>query len=361
MGRQIDYVAAKSLLAQIFSQAETHFRDNIPVQVPDGIVEATERLFASSTQAYREALIGCALARILDPEIDIHLPYMNQGANAFNGRTLDETVVNPFLQERSVPCSKAPYLSSLRRNIRFEQDTAKGLRDKEAFYAMLRFIDELMGSDEEAANSYLLFLMVAFVLLRDSADITLRKIGRLSLDQYSSLAGGLLSTPSGGLVPVLLAVAMFKTIKDCYGLDWEIEWQGINVADSASGAGGDITIRRNHEIVLVVEVTERPIQRERVVSTFNTKISPSGLDDYLFLYSVNAPSQDARAAAQKYFAQGHEINFVSVREWIITTMTTIGPKCRAMFTVKCLELLGAKGVPAAVKQTWNDQVAAVAA
>jgi hypothetical protein len=360
VGRAINYVAARQLLAETFTQAEAYFRDNTELEIPSTIVEAIERLFTSSTQAYREALIGCALARILDPAIDIRLPYMNQGENAFNGRTLDESVVNPFLQEKAIPCSKAPYLSALRRNIRLESDTAKGLRDKEAFYAMLRFIDELMTANHETAKSYLLFLMRAFVRLRDASNIPLRKIARLSLDQFSTLINGLLSTPSGGLMPVLLAVAMFQTIKGCYGLNWEIRWQGINVADSASGVGGDITVLRDGEIVLVVEVTERPIKRERVVSTFNTKISPSGLDDYLFFYSANPPTDDARTAAQKYFAQGHDINFVSVRDWIVTTMTTIGPKCRAMFTSNVLGLFAGKGTPAAIKQTWNDQVAAVA-
>jgi len=48
-------------------------------------------------------LIGCALARLHDDEIDITKPYMNQGDDAFNGRTLDERVVNPFLQENEIP------------------------------------------------------------------------------------------------------------------------------------------------------------------------------------------------------------------------------------------------------------------
>jgi hypothetical protein len=360
MGRSIDYAAAKHLLAEVFALAEAHFRDGVKVLTAPEVDEAIDHLFRSSTQAFREAVIGCALARIIDPEINIHLPYMNQGADAFNGRTLDETVVNPLLQEKSVPCSKGPYLSALRRNIRFETPTAVGLRDKDAFYAMLRFIDALAAADGETAKAILLALMLAFVKLRDSSNIALRRIGRLSLEQYGALVDGLLSMPSGGLAPVLLSVAMFQTMRDCYGLGWEIEWQGINVADSTSGVGGDITIRRGGVVTLVVEVTERPIQRERVVSTFNTKISPNGLDDYLFFYSTNPPANDARAVARRFFAQGHEINFVPVRDWIVTTMTTIGPGCRAMFTNHCLELLASKGVPATVKQMWNDQVSAIA-
>ncbi|MDZ4790283.1 MAG: hypothetical protein SGJ17_03600 [Hyphomicrobiales bacterium] len=157
-------------------------------------------------------------------------------------------------------------------------------------------------------------------------------------------------------MPVLLAVATFQTIKNCFLLDWEIEWQGINVSDRASGVGGDITVKRNGAVALAVEITERPIDRARVVSTFNTKISPNGLDDYLFFFSAAKPDDDSRAAARQYFAQGHEINFVPVKDWIITTLTTIGPKCRAMFTDAFLELLSTGTVPAALKVAWNERV-----
>ena len=41
-------------------------------------------------------------------------------------------------------------------------------------------------------------------------------------------------------------------------------------------------------------------------------------------------------------------------------MTTIGPKCRAPFSANVIELLAGKGIPAAVKVAWNDQIVAVA-
>lgn len=140
---------------------------------------------------------------------------------------------------------------------------------------------------------------------------------------------------------------------------WEIDWQGINVADAASGVGRDITVRRDGEVVLAVEVTGRVIDRARVVTTFGAKIGPHGLDDYLFFYSGQAPNEGARAAARQYFAAGHEINFVSVRDWIITTLATIGPRCRALFTEHFLDLLGDRAVPATLKVAWNAQVAAI--
>jgi hypothetical protein len=126
------------------------------------------------------------------------------------------------------------------------------------------------------------FLLIAFARVRDAADITLLHVQRLSLEQYESLIAGLLQVPSGGRFPVLLAVAMFHTIKQCYALNWNIEWQGINVAGRASDVGGHITIKENYEIIFAVKVTERPIDRARVLSTFQTKVSQHTISDYLF-------------------------------------------------------------------------------
>jgi hypothetical protein len=241
MGRSLDYDSARQLLEEVFSEAEADFTVCSPAAVPAEIANATARLFESSTQAFREALVGCALAHLLDPGIDIRLPYMNQGDNAFNGRTLDEKVVNPFLHDRAVPCSKGPYLSSLRRNIRFEPETARGLRDRKAYEAFLVFVDGLLSADPGRTRQYLRYLLHAFVALRDAANVPLARIHRLSLEQYDVLISALLQVPSGGLMPVLLSVAMFETLKNGFNLAWEIEWQGINVADRASGVGGDIT------------------------------------------------------------------------------------------------------------------------
>lgn len=356
MGRAVDYDDAGGLLEEEFANAERDFLADAPPGVPPHVAAAADRLFASRTQAFREALVGCALARITDPQINIRLPYVNQGDDAFNARTLDERVVNPFLQDRNVPCSKGPYLSAFRRNIRFEPETARGLRDRVAYAAFLEFVSALEAAAAEEARAHLRYLLRRFVQLRGESDIPLARIQRLSLEQYGVLADALLRTPSGGLLPVLLAVATFQTVRECFGLEWEIDWQGINVADRASGVGGDITVRRGGRVVLAVEVTERPIDRARVVSTFNTKIAPHGIGDYLFFFSSAAPADEAYAVARQYFAQGHDISFLPVRDWLLHTLGTVGPRCRGTFTSAFLELLGRRETPANLKLAWNEAV-----
>src|SRR5205085_6647906 len=173
--------------------------------------------FVSKTQAYREASIGCALARILDRNIYIRLPYMKQGANSFHGRALDEQVVNPFLRDHAIPCSTGPYLSSIRRNVSFIPETL-GQKDREAYEMMLAFISELRANRRNS-RLYLRYLLHSFIQLREASDIKLADVRKLSVEQYEKLLTGLLSVPSGGWMPMLLAVATFKTISDCFDLE----------------------------------------------------------------------------------------------------------------------------------------------
>jgi len=352
----LDYEQAGKVIKELFSEAEAAFQENTPPTVNAAIQDAADLLFASATQSYREALLGCGLARILDRSINLRHPYIKQGSDAFNGRTLDERIINPFLHDRMIPCSKGPYIATFRRSVKFTPETASGLRDKEGYKALLDYITFLEAADESEARSLVFNLLYRLAVLRDAANIPLSRISRLSLEQYQALVDRLLQVKSGGLIPVLLCVAMLNTIKACFRLQWEIEWQAINVADKASGAVGDISVTRNGDVLLAIEVTERAIEKSRVVSTFNTKIVMAGIADYLFIYSSSIPTEDARQAARTYFNQGHEINFLQVSDWIVNNLGTMGAKCRMIFTQEILTLFDSRDVPASVKVAWNDIV-----
>jgi hypothetical protein len=53
-----------------------------------------------------------------------------------------------------------------------------------------------------------------------------------------------------------------------------------------------------------------------VTQTFDEKVSPRTLEDYLFI-STATPENEAAATARGYTGVGHEINFVSLGPWLI--------------------------------------------
>jgi hypothetical protein len=287
-----------------------------------------------------------------DRAIDIRLA----GAS-FSGRTLDEKVVNPFLQDKQIPCSKGPYLAVFRRQVQFDESSRGGMKDKSGYDALLICITHLEELNAKRhLERFVSYLLTKFIEMRESANITLRRIQRLSLEQYDVLLVSLLATPSGGRFPVLFTVAAFNTLKRHFSIEWEIAFQGINVADSASGMGADITIKQAGKVVLAAEVTERTVDKTRVVSTFNTKISPSEIEDYLFITKSLSPDVEARQQAAQYFAQGHEINFLEIKNWIITLLATIGKTGRATFNTEVMALLERPDVPRFVKVAWNEKL-----
>jgi hypothetical protein len=214
---------------------------------------------------------------------------------------------------------------------------------------------EATDSDEDLAKM-LRFLLYKFVELREAAHITLTTLQRMSLEQYDTLITGLLATPSQGRFPVILLVATFRAISGYFDQNWVIEMQGINEADRPGGAGGDITIRSDGHTVLVAEVTERPVDLHRVVQTFQTKIAPQGIEDYLFFVRPQAAIPEARQQAHQYFAQGHEVNFLEIKPWMLMTLATIGGRGRQLFTQFSLELLAADDIPRTLKVAWNTQM-----
>ena len=95
------------------------------------------------------------------------------------------------------------------------------------------------------------------------------------------------------------------------------------------------------------------MDKSRVVATFNRKISPAAIQDYIFF----APhTEDALIQANQYFAQGSEVNFVDIFNWATMSLVTMGQTGRSAFNAQLIALLDADDVPRSLKVAWNDLV-----
>ncbi|MBI4641756.1 MAG: hypothetical protein HY731_13755 [Candidatus Tectomicrobia bacterium] len=241
--------------------------------------------------------------------------------------------------------------------MKFDETTKPGLKDKQGYYA---FLDLLGIIEKEKDREVLLgifdYVLYRFVLLREQAKIELVKLERISLNQYKHLISKLLAKPSGGFLPFILVLAMVETIVHRFSIPWEVEFQGINVADKASGAGGDITIKEQGETLLTIEVTERPVDAPRVQATFKEKIAATTLLGYVFLVHLERIGDEAKQQAGRYFTQGYDVNFVDIHEWLINTLVTVGVKGRKYFQERVIDHLSGDQIPKALKVVWNEEI-----
>lgn len=351
---QIDYLQAAKILESMYREAEKPPSDSVNKFLDDN-EQLLDAVFDSQTQSYREVLLGCSLIRWLDKSVNIRLPYMKHGKGAFNGRTLDEKVINPFLHEKLIPCSKGPYLATFRRNVMLTDETKKGLRDKDGYDALMKLLSIIESTtDDSILETLMISFIRRFIILRDSSKITLFHINRLSIEQFKSFLSTLIQKPSGGLIPVLISVAFYQMLNEYYQLSWEINWQGINVSDQSTGSEGDIIIKANKETICAIEVTERLIDKKRIVSTFNTKILRGNVKEYLFIYTQTEPDRTAMDAAGKLFSQGYDVNFASIVDLIVNNFAVQRPEARSIFTNKMISLLDSIEIPSSVKLAWNE-------
>jgi hypothetical protein len=105
----IDFDGAAATLRELFEEIQQRILQGTALPIADDLAPAFETIFATPIQSYREALLGIVVARLQDQTISLRLPYVNQGPTAYNGRMLDEEVVNPFLHQHRIPASRGPH------------------------------------------------------------------------------------------------------------------------------------------------------------------------------------------------------------------------------------------------------------
>ena len=352
---KFDFEAAKRTLEAAYEEATSLFYAKASPDVSKGIQDACRPMFTSNTQAFREVALGLCLVRLLDRKADLAKPYTTLPGGTFSGRTVDERVVNPFLRRQRIPCTKGPYLSVFRRSVSIVEDTGLGIRDQEGYLGLLTLVELLQKEgNQKQLHQILTYLLWLFIGLREESDISLIRYGRLSLAQVQALANYLLSQKSGGYWPLALVVANTKALSDILGLNWEVCYQQLNTADKPSGASGDVSIQKNGETLLVMEVTERSVEESRVVETFETKIAGRDLPTYLFMVRLDRTSAEALEAAKPYFAQGAELVFLDIQDWIHNTQALIGLPGHLAFQDRMIEQINSDKIAKAQRAQWND-------
>jgi hypothetical protein len=213
---KVDYEALRVRLQAAFAEAQS--KPNVRLAIPKPISAPLHALFTSKTQAFREGFLGALLVKLEHPEVNISHPYVKHGPDSFNGRTVDEKVVNPFLKSERIPSSRGPYLSVLRRGVKFKKETLVGIRDTKAFEALIELVDYAKVASKESRLALLRIILEQFIALRESSEIPVSRLNRLSHRQYEELLNRLGKIKSGGKIPVMLVTATLHSMIETFAL-----------------------------------------------------------------------------------------------------------------------------------------------
>ncbi|MCY3878976.1 MAG: restriction endonuclease, SacI family [Rhodobacteraceae bacterium] len=294
-----------------------------------------DRLVNSKVLSIRYAVITQMLGKIADEHRSLLFLQMGDGKlpGAWDARSFCSAVIVPWVADNHdlLGTSPDPYVNNPLRRPRLDEGEQQ-LRYRNEWDALLTF---LLPLDSAPAGD----LKAAFVRCLASAArrLSAQSFGyqvpyRVSLPQMLRTLEAFVGEPSGGLRPLVVTAAMVSVLGRAFSIFAEVSSQGLNEADSMTGAPGDvICLDDDGKTVLAIEVKDRALTLADVrSSTRKARASSDPLSNLLFATpSVREDELGAiRQNMETAWASGLNISQIDILDLASSTFALLAEEWR---------------------------------
>ncbi len=327
-----------------------------PATTPDGQID---QLVNSGVSSIRYALITQLLGKIADPERS--LMYLQSGsstAGAWNARSFCDAVIVPWVSENQnvLGTSAEPYASKPLRRARLEREMPN-VRDKRDWKLLFDFFDSLEKSNPQQLEQAMRGCLRAVARRLAAQSFKYEIPLRISLPDLREILREFLADSSGGLRPLVVATALMRIFGEGFSLFSRVESQGINEADAASGALGDIMCHaEDGNILLAIEVKDRELTlTDTDASIRKSRQSGDSLSNLLFA----APRirqhdrESIETSIQSAWATGLNIYHVDIVDFATHGLVLLDESWRPKFLREIGLELDTRGDPVH-RRSWNE-------
>ena len=320
---------------------------------PDAEVD---RLVDSGRVSIRYAVLTQLLGKIADPARSLMAFQLGgQEAGAWDARSFCTAVVVPWVAENHdvMGISPDPYVNNPLRRPRLTRDAPNiAYRDEwNALYDFFEPLDDAPPAEVEAAFRRCL----ASAARKLAAQAFRYQVPvRVSLPGLCSTLVAFLREPSGGHRPLAVATAMMRVLGDRFSIFARVEAQGLNEADAAGGAPGDVMcFDDGDQMVLAVEVKDRALTLADVrTSTRKAREADVALTNLLFAVpGIGEP--EALDAARGEWAAGLNVYVVDIVDLARSTFVLLPEESRPALLRAIGTELDARG-DHAHRRAWHN-------
>lgn len=293
-------------------------------QVSEAAVQAedpeVDRLANSSVKSIRYAALAQLLGKLADPSRDILCLQRGDSEDAdtagrWDARTVCHKVVVPWDQENQsvLGGSPEPYVNNPLRRPRLDVQL-ESVKSRSEWEALVVFLQRASVKGTRAALEQAIDAYLGAVRRRlDRQAVHYGVPPRVSLEQLLHVLENYLSPSSRGLRALATATALFRILGASLGL-FSVTSQGLNEADSATGAAGDILCAGNDgQTLMAVEVKDRSATLVDFEASL-TKVRTAGVSRLMFVVP-GIVERDAEAVRQRgaaAWAQGIDVHTTDV-------------------------------------------------
>ncbi len=246
-----------------------------------------DRLVNSKVLSIRYAIFTQILGKIACNQRSILSLQMGDKVSTQNwdARSFCTSVIVPWVADNNDVLGKSldPYVNNPLRRPRLDEDT-NNLRHKSEWDSLVEYLSPLdTASPKELENSFISCLESASRRLSAQTFSYLIPI-RVSMSQTIGVLEKFLAENSGGFRPLVVSTAIMAIIGRSFSLYTTVTSQGLNQADTSSGAPGDIMcFDDNENMILAVEVKDRSLTLADVRTTeLKVRASKHSLNNLIF-------------------------------------------------------------------------------
>ena len=293
-----------------------------------------DRLVNSSVVSIRYAVVTQILGKIADPSRS--LLYLQSGSGepgAWNARSFCDDVIVPWVAENHdvIGASAEPYASKPLRRTGLSQGMSDVRSSNEWDCLVMLFESLECASPDELRKAYRRCLAaVARRLSRQSFKYPIPM--RISAARTQDTLEKFLSDQSGGLRPMVVAVALMQILGKGFGLFRRVESQGVNEADAVSGLPGDVMCyAADDNLIMAVEVKDRNLTLADVrASTRKAQRADQGFSSFLFTTPgiVSSEKVDIDESMEQAWASGLNLYQVNLLELAASSLVLLDEKWR---------------------------------
>ncbi len=288
-----------------------------------------------------------------------------EGEGRWDPRSFSTAVVVPWVQETAhvLGTSAEPYASKPLRRPRLDQGTS-AVRNQHYWAALTSLLAEVQERNDPTYTEEMLRRCLASIVRRFSElQVAYPVPQRASLEQVLWAVGELLAFPSGGEASLVVVAALLRVLASATGLFERVQRQGINEADTASGAPGDVLCFRSGDPVpaLAVEVKDRSLTLVELNTTIQ-KARQARVTEVLFATKPpqvsDQPAVEARIREE--WGQGTSVYQIDIPDMMRAMFPMLGPEALVEFLREIGADFDARAVQPSLRTTWAQTLRDIA-
>lgn len=318
-----------------------------------------DALINSRLLAVRYCLPTQLLGKLTDQAVDVLcLQAGDKEAGQWDPRSFCKAVVAPWVlrNQKVLGGSGDPYVGNPLRRPRLDEGLDQ-MSDVEEWDALCSVLKTVQDRNDPGYTAEVFKLTLASIRDRmREQDFIYIVPPRVSLEQVQSLVRQFLSEKSGGDRGLAVVAALFETFRDRLGIYKEVRRGVINAADAATGSAADLECAgENGEIILAVEVKERPIGDDDVQLAVS-KARAFDVRELLFCTEGILPGQQdaVRETFAKAWASGTNLYHATAGELLHGTLPLLGEKSLVEFVTQIGRQLDRFSTQPKHRRAWRN-------